>query len=364
MAKKLKYLTPVYKDNGKVYWYFRRRGMKKTAVEGIYGSEEFKANYHAVLDTSRTIQPVGLTRSAPGTVSAVIAGLYPSIYFTEGKRGPREQITMDTDRNLLERFRVKAGERHIATLQEKHIGEYLSEIDGPAAKRNMLRVLRLLLDYAIAMKLRRDNPARNIKLAKLTKTKGFHSWTEDELRQYEAHHKIGTKARLAMAMLLYTCERRKDIVELGERNVRPPSTPGACSRFYYEASKNRAVLDIPIAPPLARIIEKTPMVGLQTFLVTEYGNKFSFKGFGNKFKDWCRQANLPHCTAHGLRKCFLRRMAEAGCSEDFIASISGHTDMREIRVYVREARKARMADDAMAMTLAAFPEFEELDRAS
>jgi hypothetical protein len=34
-------------------------------------------------------------------------------------------------------------------------------------------------------------------------------------------------------------------------------------------------------------------------------------------------------------------MAEAGCSEDFIASISGHKDMREIKVYVAAANKAR-----------------------
>jgi hypothetical protein len=48
-------------------------------------------------------------------------------------------------------------------------------------------------------------------------------------------------------------------------------------------------------------------------------------------------------------------MAEAGCSEDFIASISGHKDMREIRTYVEAANKAKMATEGMAKTLAAFP---------
>jgi hypothetical protein len=45
-------------------------------------------------------------------------------------------------------------------------------------------------------------------------------------------------------------------------------------------------------------------------------------------------------------------MAEAGCSEDFIASISGHTDYREIRKYVQAANKARMATEGMERTLA------------
>jgi hypothetical protein len=51
-------------------------------------------------------------------------------------------------------------------------------------------------------------------------------------------------------------------------------------------------------------------------------------------------------------------MAEAGNSEDFIASISGHKDMREIRTYVQAANKARMAGEGMARTLARFPETE------
>jgi hypothetical protein len=46
-------------------------------------------------------------------------------------------------------------------------------------------------------------------------------------------------------------------------------------------------------------------------------------------------------------------MAEAGCSEDYIAI---HRDMREIRKYVQAANRARMATEGMAKTLAYFPE--------
>ena len=72
-----------------------------------------------------------------------------------------------------------------------------------------------------------------------------------------------------------------------------------------------------------------------------------------------RRGNLPKCSAHGLRKAFLRRMAEAGCSEDFIASISGHRDMREIRTYVEAANRSTMATEGMAKTLARFPDTTE-----
>jgi integrase/recombinase XerD len=138
-------------------------------------------------------------------------------------------------------------------------------------------------------------------------------------------------------------------VNLGPPNMR-------ASRFCFTYSKNRSVMDIPIAAPLAEIIGATPMIGVKTFLVTEYGKPFTAAGFGNWFRARCNEAGLAHCTAHGLRKAFLRRMAEAGCSEDFIASISGHKNMREIRTYVQAANKARMATEGMAKTLARFPE--------
>jgi hypothetical protein len=49
---------------------------------------------------------------------------------------------------------------------------------------------------------------------------GFHSWTREEVEQFEARHLIGTKARLAMALLLYTGQRRSDVVLFGRQHVR------------------------------------------------------------------------------------------------------------------------------------------------
>jgi integrase/recombinase XerD len=183
-------------------------------------------------------------------------------------------------------------------------------------------------------------------------TTGFHSWTEAELQQYERRHPVGSKARLALALLLYTAQRRSDAVRLGPEHLRN-------GRLEFVQSKTSTVVNIPLAPPLAEVIAATPTVGLKTFLVTDYGRPFTAAGFGNRFREWCNEAGLAHCSAHGLRKAFLRRMAEAGCSEEFIASISGHRDMREIRVYTRAANKARMADEGMARTLARFPGTEK-----
>jgi integrase len=58
---------------------------------------------------------------------------------------------------------------------------------------------------------------------------------------------------------------------------------------------------------------------------------------------------LPkHCAAHGLRKAACRRLAEAGCSANVIAAISGHMTLREVERYTRAADQERMARLGMA----------------
>jgi len=74
-------------------------------------------------------------------------------------------------------------------------------------------------------------------------------------------------------------------------------------------NKNPVRLKIRILEDLQRIIDASP-VGDLTFLVTAFNKPFTANGFGNRFRKWCDEANLPQCSAHGLRKVAATRMAE------------------------------------------------------
>jgi integrase len=337
-----------HRKSGRVRYYFRRGGHKAIPLPGLPGSEEFMAAYQAALaSTSKQTIEIGASRTVPGTLNAAIAAFYRSRRFLRNK-----QITQQTDRNILEALRSKHGDKRIVMLERRHIESLLAEkADTRSAQRNLLRVLRVLLDFAVSEKLRRDNPALGIKLDPV-RTQGFHSWTEAELQKFEQHHPLGTKAHLALALLLYTAQRRSDVVRLGPSMI---VTKDGEPCLVFTQSKTGTEMEIPIAQPLADAIAATPMIGVKTYLVTEFGSPFTAAGFGNWFRARCNEAGLLHCSAHGLRKAFLRRMAEAGWSEDYIASISGHKDTREIRTYVQAANKARMARHGMKQTLAAFP---------
>lgn len=53
------------------------------------------------------------------------------------------------------------------------------------------------------------------------------------------------------------------------------------------------------------------------------------------------------CVVHGLRKTAARKLAEAGCSEDEIMSVTGHASAQMVRLYVRGAKRSKMADSAV-----------------
>jgi integrase len=47
----------------------------------------------------------------------------------------------------------------------------------------------------------------------------FHAWSEGEIAQFHARHPNGTRAGLALALLVYTAQRRSDVVRMGWQHV-------------------------------------------------------------------------------------------------------------------------------------------------
>jgi len=181
------------------------------------------------------------------------------------------------------------------------------------------------MQFAVATGQISSDPTAAFEPAK-AKAGRIHTWTEAEIEQFEAHHPVGSRARLAMALLLYTGQRRSDVVRMGPQHIRK-------SVLSVTQQKTGTELAIPVHPRLAEIIAATEC-GHLAFLVTAAGAPFS-------------QAGLPQCSAHGLRKAACRRLAEIGCSAPEIASISGHKTLKEVQRYIEEADQARLAQAAM-----------------
>jgi hypothetical protein len=195
-----------------------------------------------------------------------------------------------------------------------------------------------MMKHAVETGLRADDPTRDVRAIRV-KSEGFHSWTDTEIAQFEKRHPIGSRSRLALALLLYTGQRRSDVVRMGRQHIHD-------GVLHIRQQKTGAELAIPVHPDLGAIVAETAADHL-TFLTTQFGQSFKAAGFGNWFREQCDAAGLKHCSAHGLRKAAARRLAEAGCTEHEIAAITGHASLREVARYTKAADQKWLAAAAM-----------------
>jgi integrase len=346
---RLKYLIEDVDRHGNVRIYFRRKGQQKIRLREKPGTAEFQKEYNAAKDGQPYV-PYGRGKQiAPGRLAVANRKSLRwlcILYFDQcGEFKLLQPTTRRRRRALLERVCEEHGDKPYALMRPRHVRQLRDEkTDTPTAGNAIIKALKQVFNYAVEQDLIDYNPVAAVKHFKTGST-GFHTWTIEEIEQYEQAHPVGTKARLAMALLLYTAQRRSDIVQFGRQHVKD-------GWLHFTQFKNRerkpVTLSLPIIDELQKIIDTSP-VGDLAFLVTDYGRPFTTNGFGNKFRQWCNEANLPHCASHGLRKAAAVRLAELGCSDHQIMAVTGHVTTQEMNRYTKGARQKVLAEAAMKM---------------
>lgn len=318
----------------------RRKGWPTYYFKSPANSDGFWAEYRAWLDGEQL--EISASRTKAGSLNDMIVRYYRSTSWASLASTSKSQR-----RNILERFREQHGDKPISALKREHV-QRLVEEKSPAAGRHFLKALRAVMRVAIDAGHRRDDPTLGVKTKRI-KSDGYHSWTDDEIAVFEAAHPNDSRARLAFALLLYSGQRRGDVIRMGRQHIKD-------GRISVRQEKTGHSLQIAIHPELKRVLGAQPSTNM-TFLVTSFGKPFSPAGFGNWFKDQVRAAGLPeNCAAHGLRKAAARRLAEAGCSASQIAAVTGHKSLREVERYTQAAAQIALADAAIAAVARTEPE--------
>jgi integrase len=216
----------------------------------------------------------------------------------------------------------------------------------PGAANNRRKHLSAMFGWAVEnteTKVK-SNPMRDVKPIKAV-GKGFYPWSMADLAQFEERHPIGTKARLAMGLLLFLGPRRQDMVGFGKQMVKG----GLIGFVPKKTRKIRTEMSYkPVLPILADIIAASPCGDL-TFLVTAHSKPFTANGFGNKMREWCNQAGLTQCTAHGLRKLGATIAAENGATLPQLMAMFDWSTPRMAMKYIEAANKKKMAAQAMGL---------------
>jgi integrase len=320
--------------HGRARFYLRRKGFQKVRLPDQPWSPIFMAAYEQAVTGQPRIEP-GRAKRRPGTMDALALSYMASPAFTTLADNSKA-----TYRRAIERFCRQHGARLAADLQRQHVVQLMTVLsDRPQAANQLRKILRALMRHSVEIGLRADDPTHDVKALRI-KSDGFHSWTEAEIEQFQAYWPIGSRQRLAFALLLFSSQRRSDVIRMGPQHIES-------GMLRVRQEKTGAELLIPVHPKLQEIISATTFSHLN-FILTRDGRPLRLGSFSNWFKDACVAAGLPHCSAHGLRKAAARRLAEAGCSTNEISAITGHRSLAEVARYTRAVDQKRLATIAMS----------------
>lgn len=356
----LRHITQDRDRHGNRRVYYRIEGYPMIRLRAEPGTPEFFAEYQRAKDATAAAgkKSAGATTSTSTSLFWLVDQYYKSAWFKT-----LAASTQKARRGLLDSIcdslvQTPAGARQRGTLpfalmKARHVRAIRDEkVDLPEAANGRLKALGQVFAYALEEEYVEADPTADVDFL-ASASEGFHTWTIDEVRAYEKQHPIGSKARLALALLLFTGVRRSDVVKLGRQMERDgvlhfTETKGATSRALSRKTKRPSpkIRALPILPELREAIDACPS-GQMVYLVTAFNKPFTAAGFGNRFRDWCDEAGLNHCSAHGLRKAGATIAADNGATVHQLMSIFGWETLRQAGTYTKNANRTRLAGEAM-----------------
>jgi integrase len=329
--------------NGNARYYVRKPGRPKirirVAFEGAGGNitPEFMKAYFEALATLDGAKP------APKLPREKTFFWLVDQYCRSQPFQKYDDLTKADKRGVLNRFCENAGDLPFDAYRKEDV-ERSRDKRTPGAADKLVKYLRVMFDWAIKAKHMTHNPAVGVEKVN-TESAGWHTWTPAEVDTYRQHHKIGTKARLALELMINVGARVSDAARIGRQH----ESDGWLKFVAWKNrnKKSRKTIECPIRPDLAAALAATP-TGDLTYLINDLGSAFTINGLGNKMRDWCDAARLPQCSSHGLRKAAAVILAENGASAPELCALFGWSKLETAEIYIREAQKRKMVGNAFA----------------
>jgi integrase len=240
----------------------------------------------------------------------------------------------DIERLLVD---VKAGKTKAGAPEKRRPGTLPK--GGPGVAAQCVTLAATILQFAVARKLRDDNPARGVKKPPVRKLQRFLSDAElgklaDALKAYvDGGGNIYPAA--AIRLLALTGARRSEILSLQWREVDLER-----GLLVLPDSKTGAKL-IHLSPPAAEILDKLPHLDANEFVIAGGREGTSYQGLNAIWEDVRAAAGLPDVRLHDLRHTFASIGAGASLGLPIIGKLLGHTQAQTT------ARYAHLADDPL-----------------
>ncbi|SDW77210.1 tyrosine-type recombinase/integrase [Roseicitreum antarcticum] len=314
--------TYCYAKGKRGYIYFIRRGCKPIRMHERPGTAEFAAEYALAMK--------GRSQTTPGRTFAGLIKHYKASH-RFAKLAPRSKQDYD---KVLEFITDRIGDINPVKVQRRHVIAWQSENAQTQRFANYLvQIIRILMERAIDLGWRTDNPAKGVSLLKPEKA-APKAWPHDLVKAYRAA--ASGPALLIFELCLGTGQRigdvlrmRWDHLEAGGINVRQGKTGNA--------------LWVPLTAPLRAALDATPKGGL-TILTNGQGKPLPYKTAQGVVMRVRKSIGADAYSIHGLRHTAASELATLGFSDEDITALTGHSSASMVAHYTESTRQRSRAE--------------------
>lgn len=324
----------VYRErsrHGRWVTYFRRGKGRRVRLPDDPRSAEFAAAYKAALN-GEAFSAAPEPSASVGSLSWMIDRYRESAAWRQlapATRRERELIFLNAVKN--------SGNPPFAAIGRADIQFAVDgRADTPASANKFLKTMRGLFAWAVRNGHVDKDPTAGVQRVRY-RTEGYPAWTMEDVAAFRDCHPVGSKARLAMELLLLTGLRRSDLVRVGRQHLRGDV-------LTVRTAKTGATVTMRLPASLLELIRATP-TGEMHFVATVHGRPYTVWSFGNWFRERCREAGVAK-SAHGLRKLSATLAANGGAAAHQLMAQYGWSNIAQAEVYTRGADRARLGVEA------------------
>lgn len=331
--------------SGTVVYRVRPNGIhgKRIQIAGEFGSEEFIRQYWiARAGKKPDAEKKPSEQEKPHSIGWLLRSYFEYLE-ARVSAGTTSAKTLKKKRNLLSRL-IKDPNMKMLIPRERLI-QFQDEMGAtPAQADAFIEAVSVMYEWAVERKHLPENTARGIKQV-YTKGDGATPWKAENVKQFFAKHKYGSKPYIAMHILLWTGCRIEDLTTLGRKYE--CIIDGIEALRWTPNKRGSSEVIIPMFETLKTATRSSKVQGA-TYVLGRGGNPYaSGDAMSAMFKRWCRDAHIGHLSAHGVRKGLAELLAELGCSQYEIMAILGHSEAKTSEVYTRRVERWKLAQVAM-----------------
>lgn len=317
-----KKFTTTKKTKGRTYQYFRK-GSQYVRLPDDPSSEEYDREYWRLMrgggslsqrfTFDKLIQSYKLSPKwdlAPRTradYSKVLEYLHDTIGFKDPTKMRRSTII----------------EAQMANRHRARFANYIPHM------------LSILFEHAIDLDWQRDNPAKGI--SKIKTGDGHKPWPARAITTFREN--ADGLALLAFELALGTGQRASDLIRMEWSHVEGDG-------IWVTQGKTGTRLWVPFTDRLCKVLNEPGRNSLRFILSDQYGRPVRYDLIQKKTLTVRKKLGLEEYSLHGLRYCAASELAEAGCTDQQIAAITGHKSLSMVQKYSKGANQKRLAEQA------------------